>query len=129
MNSNAAHIESPAERRTVSILGSGWLGLPLIRRLASEGFTVRASTRSPGRLDLLGSAGAEPHCLDLSQPSAKTGPFFDSDTLIINIPSRDAEEFARLTAALENAPVRQVLYVSTTSVYPNLDRTQVDWRN
>ena len=41
----------------VSILGCGWLGLPLAKALIGEGYTVKGSTTTPAKLNLLKEEG------------------------------------------------------------------------
>lgn len=41
------------ETQTISIMGCGWLWLPLAERLVQQGYTVKGSTTTPGKLGLL----------------------------------------------------------------------------
>ncbi|MEL6594100.1 MAG: dTDP-glucose 4,6-dehydratase, partial [Bacteroidota bacterium] len=56
--------------------------------------------------------------IDISNPEQRYQDFLDSKTLIIAIPSRDIEGYQRLVAQIETSKVKQVLLISTTSVYP-----------
>lgn len=114
---------------TVSILGCGWLGLPLARRLLNEGYRVRGSTTTPEKRELLGEEGIDPYLLRLN-PEVECeacGRFWDARTLVLNIPPGrgrdDVETFfpaqvASVIEALEDAPVRRLIFASSTSVYP-----------
>ncbi|MBF0586911.1 SDR family oxidoreductase [Prosthecochloris sp. N3] len=117
----------------ISILGCGWLGLPLGSFLASQGYPVKGSTMSADRFSELRDAGIEPFMISLS-PSLEgddVDGFLQSDILVINIPPErrpDIEEyhqkqFASLMPALVSSPVSRVVFVSSTSVYPALERS------
>ncbi len=125
------------QKPTIGILGCGWLGLPLAERLAASGYRVRGTTTTAARLDLLRSAGIEPFRVVLGEnPEGDLKGFLQCDTLIVDIPpdsGQDAVEqyivrISCLIDALLDSPVRQVLFVSATSVYPALNRevTELD---
>lgn len=49
-----------------SIIGCGWLGLPLAERLVAEGYTVKGSTTSVDKLSLLRQKGIDAYLLQLN---------------------------------------------------------------
>lgn len=113
--------------RTVSILGCGWLGLPLAIKLVKSGYLVRGSTTTPSKIIELRRLGIESFLIDLSQNI----PFIDeeflrSETLLINIPfRRDVKDpygyyyqCEMVLKAILKVSVPFVLFVSSTSVYP-----------
>ena len=73
----------------VSILGCGWLGFPLAKKLIEIDFEVKGSTTSENKLDLLKSNNIEPFLITISEDKI-TGTIseflYDSEILIINIP-------------------------------------------
>ena len=112
----------------ISILGCGWLGLPLAKSLLQNGFSIKGSTTSLEKISLLESEGITPFLVRLEeqQISASVADFLaDSQILIINIPPKlrggSTENFvAKITTLLpfiENSTVEKVLFVSSTSVY------------
>ena len=112
----------------ISILGCGWLGLPLAKSLLQNGFSIKGSTTSLGKISQLESDGITPFLVRLEeqQISASVADFLaDSQILIINIPPKlrggSTENFvAKITTLLpfiENSTVEKVLFVSSTSVY------------
>ena len=112
----------------ISILGCGWLGLPLAKSLLQNGFSIKGSTTSLEKISPLQSAGITPFLVRLEeqQISASVADFLaDSQILIINIPPKlrggSTENFvAKITTLLpfiENSTVEKVLFVSSTSVY------------
>jgi nucleoside-diphosphate-sugar epimerase len=120
------------KKETITILGCGWLGLPLAQTLVKQGYSVKGSTTREEKLETLHDAGLEPWLvrLDPELNGDDIVAFLQSDTLIINIPPlrRDdiveyhIEQFSSLIDALGQSPVRSVLLVSSTSVYPALNR-------
>jgi nucleoside-diphosphate-sugar epimerase len=119
--------------QTVSILGCGWLGLPLGERLKNIGYQVKGSTTSEEKLSLIEDKGIRPFLIQVEpEINADFDPvFFESDMLILNIPpSRqkpDIEDYypAQVKEVLRLAGksgLRKILFVSSTSVYPNLNR-------
>ena len=120
------------KKEKITILGCGGLGLPLARSLVKEGYSVKGSTTREEKLEILHDAGVEPWLvrLDPEVTGDDIVAFLQSDTLIVNIPPlrRDdiieyhIEQFSSLIDALGQSPVRSVLLVSSTSVYPALNR-------
>ena len=76
------------ESKTISILGCGWLGLPLAHHLAQQGYAVKGSTTTPMKLVLLRAEGIEPYLLELDPTvhGDQVEDFFKSDILFLNIP-------------------------------------------
>ena len=125
---------SGAESSTVLMLGCGWLGLALARSLAASGHRVLGTTTSPEQLPALEAAGAEPNLLRLGADFG--GPadallhrlLRAADVLVLNVPPRTAAAGAYPTLlrpvhrAVATAGTKHVLFVSSTSVYPNEPR-------
>ncbi|MEY2670757.1 MAG: hypothetical protein RLZZ577_1073, partial [Bacteroidota bacterium] len=112
----------------ISILGCGWLGLPLAKSLLQNGFSIKGSTTSLEKMSPLQSAGITPFLVRLEehQISESIADFLaNSQILIINIPPKlrggSTENFvAKITTLLpfiENSTIEKVLFVSSTSVY------------
>ena len=117
---------------TISILGCGWLGLPLADYLIGKGYSVKGSTRTPGELDVIKAHGIEPFyvVLDPELRGECVDGFFNSGVLVVNFPPERRDDIAEyhpaqirsLIARIENSPVKKLLFVSSTSVYPDLNR-------
>jgi nucleoside-diphosphate-sugar epimerase len=107
--------------RTISILGSGWLGLPLARHFTASGYTVKASTRSESRTAEIQAVNAEPFVVDIHASSDISPAFLQADVLIINIPSKNVEAFNRLTESIAGSGIKNILFVSSTGVYDDVD--------
>jgi len=78
------------EFKSISLLGCGWLGLPLAESLVKDGFDVWGSTTTPDKLSVMEAAGVNPVLLDLSSEISLpiNHPFFQTDILIISIPPK-----------------------------------------
>lgn len=110
----------------ISILGCGWLGLPLGKSLSAAGHVVLGSTTQESKLEILRDAGIQPFRIDLSDDVIPTsGSFFDSDVLVIAIPpGRKAgkteaylDQLRKLVDILRSRRTRHIVFVSSTSVY------------
>jgi len=119
-------------KETVSILGCGWLGLPLGGFLAGKGFSVKGSVTRPERFEELRAEKILPFriVLDPEISGDDVSGFLESDILIVDIPPArrediehyHREQFASLLRSVHDSPVKRVLFISSTSVYPLLDR-------
>ena len=104
-------------QKKISILGCGWLGLPLAVHLIKEGFVVKGSTRSDEKNQVLQSKGVLPFLIDIDEEIAIDPDFFSTDVLVIAIPSKNRSGFERLIAHLSRTSVKKIIFVSATSVY------------
>ena len=115
-------------KEKISIIGCGWLGLPLAKYLVGKGYNVKGSTTSIDKLKLLKKHQIEGYLIQLSETEI-SGNYLNflaqSDTVIINIPpglrgnpnKNHVREINRLISAVEEQGVKNVLYISSTSVY------------
>lgn len=114
-------------------MGCGWLGLPLAEALLNSGKRVKGSTTSPAKLSLLEQKGIQPYMVDLQTEATDASTlagFLEADVLVLNIPPRLRSDggssylaqLQLLRKALLDSPVRKVLFVSSTSVYNDLNR-------
>jgi len=102
---------------TMSILGSGWLGLPLAESLSKQGYEVKLSTRSEARLPVLLDNAASAHIVDIEALTDTVKSFLNADTLIINITCKQWDAYEQLITEIEKSTIKHVLFVSSTSVY------------
>nr|WP_294773969.1 SDR family oxidoreductase [uncultured Flavobacterium sp.] len=114
--------------KNISILGCGWLGLPLAKSLIAKGFSVKGSTTSSEKISLLQKAGIEAFQIALSEQSINgdiASFLSDSEVLIIDIPPKlrgnSGENFVakmqHLIPFIQKAGVQKIIFVSSTSVY------------
>jgi nucleoside-diphosphate-sugar epimerase len=114
--------------KKISILGCGWLGLPLAKSLLKKGFSVKGSTTSTEKIAVLEAAGIEPFLLEVSETEiigAITMFLENSEILIIDIPPKlrgnSTENFVakirNLLPFIAKSSVEKVIFISSTSVY------------
>jgi nucleoside-diphosphate-sugar epimerase len=117
----------------ISILGCGWLGLPLGTMLHEKGFAVKGSTISLENNALLFQNNIQPFRLVLTDTTIiadQLHGFLNSDILIICFPLErrsDIEDyyhaqFKLLISELKRSTIKKVLFISSTSVYPDLNK-------
>lgn len=104
---------------TISILGSGWLGLPLAKSLQQDGQQIRLSTRSLDKAKQLSEQNLKSYVVDIEKELTNVPDFLQADTLIINITSKQLSGYQALLTEIENSPIQHVLFISSTSVYGN----------
>lgn len=116
----------------ISILGCGWLGFPLAKKMLSEGYSVKGSTTSEEKITILHENGIIPYQIALSEDGIKglmTDFLEHSEILIIDIPPglRKATlpvsgktfvaKIENLLPYIAQSSIKKVLFVSSTSVY------------
>ena len=114
--------------KSISILGCGWLGYPLAKRLAQEEWQVRGSTTTKEKIPLMEEDGIIPFYLTLEPELSgdRIDAFFQSEILFINIPPGrrrdDVEQFhpaqvRSILSHLDGSRIKWIIYASSTSVY------------
>jgi nucleoside-diphosphate-sugar epimerase len=130
-NNNSIHSPCKYEHMNnqytrISILGCGWYGLPLAKTLAGEGFSVKGSTTSPDKIPAIRQTGAAPCIINITATEENFDQeFFDCDILLISIPPKRSstelhvflDKIRRIAEIAAAAPVAQVIFISSTSVY------------
>ena len=114
--------------KEISILGCGWLGVPLARHFIQKGILVKGSVTSTDKFDLLKHAGILPFRIVASDTEVimDDPDFFHADVLIISIPparTDDVEQvypsqIRRLIPFILHSGIQKVIFISSTSVYP-----------
>lgn len=113
--------------RPVSIIGCGYTGVRLARRLRDRGYSVRGVANREQSLRQIAAAGAGAEALNLDAP---LGPLdFGGEVLYYMVPpARDIagdERLDRFLAAIAREPAR-IVYLSTTGVYGDRGGARVD---
>ncbi|PCJ31941.1 MAG: NAD(P)-dependent oxidoreductase [Gammaproteobacteria bacterium] len=108
--------------KTISLLGSGWLGLPLAKHFVSKGFVVKASTRSESRLAGLRDNNTEAFLVDIDRLDDNIEGFLHTDSLVINITSKNTDGFRLLVEEIERSTIKNLIFISSTSVYVNTNK-------
>lgn len=113
---------------TVSILGCGWLGLPLAQQLLKENFTVHGSTTTPQKLTVLKQSGIQPHHIHLpeSLDNPDIIPFWKTNILFLNVPpgrssDKNISEYPSLVKRVLQKTAEYsnpwIIFASSISVY------------
>ncbi|HEV7380899.1 MAG TPA: NAD-dependent dehydratase [Dyadobacter sp.] len=128
--------KSKLEKKRISILGCGWLGLPLAKRLLQTdiSYHVKGSTTSPERLELLNKEGIEGFLFNLNPgftaPDSTIAHFFEADTLVISLPPRLSKsepghylkQVENVITKIKDSSVKEIIFLSSTGIYPELNR-------
>jgi len=104
--------------KKISILGTGWLGKPLVASLVEDGFIVKSSTTTENKLDDIEAIGAEAFLVNIEEYE-EFDLFLQSKILVINITSKDIEAYERLIEQIQDSPIEKAIFISSTSVYSN----------
>jgi len=120
------------KNRQISILGCGWLGLPLAKYFITQDYIVKGSTTSPEKVALLKEANIQPYVFSLG--TTRNNELFidflaNSDVIVINFPPRRIPTIVSIYQEQIQAilpfinKTQKVIFVSSTSVYQNTN----DW--
>ncbi|QSE98218.1 NAD(P)-binding domain-containing protein [Fulvivirga lutea] len=109
------------QRKKISVIGLGWLGKALAKQFIIDGDTVSGTVSSQEKCDKMIDEGL--NCFVYQLGETLNQNLVDCDVLIYTIPPR-GEDYLQL---LENfvrqlSDKQQVIFVSSTSVYPDLNR-------
>ncbi|MCB0463491.1 MAG: NAD(P)H-binding protein [Flavobacteriaceae bacterium] len=115
-------------KKQISIIGCGWLGFPLAKNLVDKGYKVKGSSTSEEKLKTISDANIEAFHIQLNEDGI-VGEYTDflkgSETVIINIPpglrknpdKNHVVEIQHLVNAIETQTIKNVIYISSTSVF------------
>ena len=99
----------------ISILGCGWLGLPLARQLVQQGHQIKGSTTSQEKIEVMKSIGIIPYLIKLTEEEPQWINFLKTDVLVITIPIKEIKPFKYLIKTL--ASTVKIIYTSSTAIY------------
>ncbi len=126
--------------KQISIIGCGWLGLPLAKQLISNGLRVKGSTTSIEKLKRLQSVDIEPFLVQFTNERINgdiEGCLQNSEVLVLNVPPRlrkntttnFIKQIELLIPYIESSSIKKLVFISSTSVYaddesmPNITET------
>jgi len=120
--------------KTISILGCGWLGLPLAKALSEQGYRVKGSTTRTERFAEIEQIGAESFLLKAENGKwigERLLDFLTCDMLIIAVPpgtkrNNNSTHAAEIKVLMELIPsasaIKKIIYISSTSVYKSTNK-------
>jgi nucleoside-diphosphate-sugar epimerase len=111
----------------ISVMGCGWLGLPLAAHLKNNGFEVSGTYRNLSKISELAVHGINPFFLSIDIDKLLVGldmeSLWNAEVFVITIPPKtEAKDFLRgmeqiLDKILLSGKNKRIIYISSTGVY------------
>ncbi|WP_424687455.1 MAG: hypothetical protein ACNI3H_04490 [Halarcobacter ebronensis] len=112
-------------KKTVSILGTGWLGHPLALSL-KENYKVKVSIRTKQKEETFEKEGLLPFVLNETSLEG-LDELLDTNYLFINFPPskfKDFKAFLEKIYSHKNIKnIKKIIFISSTSIYPDEEKT------
>lgn len=112
--------------KKITIIGCGWLGLPVAKNLIQQGIEVHGTTTREENLSILSKKDVIPHLLNLKVPNQDFSFLSESDAVLISFPPglrKNTEEYPKqieqLLEGLRQYLIQKIVFISSTSVYPS----------
>lgn len=110
--------------KNVTIIGCGWLGLPLGKALIEAGYKVAGSVRRNEALKTLSTAGIRGFMLNLNEEAEIPEKIADSTEILIftippvdrKIPDRYGLSIAKITGQFPS--LKHLIFTSSSGIYP-----------
>ena len=125
--------------KRISIIGLGWLGLPLAKALKAESHQVKGTVTMPDKALELQSQNMDASVLTVSEQGIEISneSIFECDILIINFPPERTQNIEEIYPAqvqhiipyIEKHVVSKVIFISSTSVYPEINTIVTENKN
>ena len=112
----------------IGILGCGWLGFALAKKLISENYQIKGSTTSTEKIERFNKHNIE-HCLlqiNEDEIIGEISTFLkDLNILIISIPPKSRKNSSSsylnkircLNEEIQKSSIKKIIFISSTSVY------------
>ncbi len=110
-------------KEKITIIGGGWIGIPLAESLHKEGFDIVMSSRKVDKQVFIKNKGWSPIGLEFTEASVSINLLdnksLETDVLIIGLPPTGFVNYpAIISSLLASFPSKtQVIFLSSTSVY------------
>lgn len=108
-------------KKTISILGTGWLGHPLALRLLDK-YKVKVSLRSLNKKLQFQNEGLIPFLLNENSLES-LDEILDTDYLFINFPPSKFDNFSSFLEKIYSnkkiQKIEKIIFISSTSIYPD----------
>ena len=107
----------------ITLIGCGWLGLPLGINLIERGYDVFGSAQSPEKVESLINLGINGFLYSEDNLANIPTEAKLSDILIINFPPSKSTDYAKQVSVLidQFSAETKVIFTSSTSVYKDID--------
>jgi len=107
--------------KTISILGSGWLGTALGKSLLRKGWDVKGSTTSTQTYNDLEMTGISTFYVKVQPQGIRIdyNSFFNTDVLVISFCVEESfpQKIEQVVKKIKEIGIKKVLFISSTSVY------------
>jgi nucleoside-diphosphate-sugar epimerase len=106
----------------ISVLGCGWLGLPLAKELIASDYKVNGSSTKIEKEKNIIDNDISSFNIDIENLTNNIEDFLNVNVLIITIPPRlknHKVKLSQLVSKIENSTIKRVIYTSSISVYGN----------
>lgn len=109
----------------ITIIGCGWLGLPLAKQLTELGHTVIGSTTREEKLPQLQDAKVIPFLFDSEKHRLLPPESTACDILILNFPPKGSADYPeQIRSILQQVnPSAKIIFTSSTGVYEDFEGT------
>lgn len=109
--------------KRITLIGCGWLGLPLGISLIEKGYVVFGSAQSPEKVESLINLGINGFLYSEDNLANIPNEAKLSDILIINFPPSKSTDYAKQIRVLidQFSVYTKVIFTSSTSVYKDID--------
>lgn len=110
-------------KKRITLIGCGWLGLPLGISLIEKGYDVFGSAQSTEKVESLINLGINGFLYSEDNLANIPTEAKLSDTLIINFPPSKSTDYAKQVSVLIDhfSAETKVIFTSSTSVYKDID--------
>lgn len=107
----------------IAIIGCGWLGMSLAKKLIQQKYVVFGSTTNPSKLSILENTGILPFLYDGTSADNLPDWKAEIDYLILNFPPSKSENYPKQIASiLKQFPTAcKVIFTSSTGVYQEIE--------
>ena len=108
-------------KEKITIIGGGWLGVPLAEALYADGYAIAISSRDPKKRLFFENNKWKSVSITFSDTSVNINPLVDTDVLIIGLPPTGFTNYPLIISSLLStfSATSRVIFISSTGVYAN----------
>ena len=111
--------------KQISIIGCGWLGLPLAKKLMTQNHNIIGTTTSLDRINELKQANIHPILLNIPHQTETNKVLFNVDYLIITLPFKRSfnppsiylNQIDWILQQTQKHQTKTIIFTSSTSIY------------
>jgi len=123
-----------SDLKRIAIIGCGYVGTAVGRKLVASGHDVAATTTSPSRIDELQDAGFDAHVIELKEVDKLRNMLADRDAALLTYGAGKHGDYEsvyvqgaqHIAEAVSGSSIRRIIYTSSTRVYGQDDGVWVD---